>query len=144
MQAFFGRFLKPFLGVDFKLLPPQDNLKDIEMKTAKIITAAALSLLAAAGAHAETYEGVQPLTSANSRADVTIEAVATARSGNVNADVASSMVVPPVAYSKNRAVVRAEAVAEAHAPNQNLDRAAFVNSTIPAQYIAPRMAQAAK
>ncbi|RYF33123.1 MAG: alpha/beta hydrolase, partial [Comamonadaceae bacterium] len=28
------------------------------MKTSKIIAAAALSLLAAAGAHAETYEGV--------------------------------------------------------------------------------------
>ena len=39
------------------------------MKTSNILAAAALSLLAAAGAHAETYDGVQPLTSGYSRAD---------------------------------------------------------------------------
>ncbi|MES1265891.1 MAG: alpha/beta hydrolase, partial [Variovorax sp.] len=35
------------------------------MKTSKIIAAAALSILAAAGAQAETYQGVQAPVSAN-------------------------------------------------------------------------------
>ena len=40
------------------------------MKTSQIIAAATLSLLAAAGAQAETYDGVHALTSGNSRAEV--------------------------------------------------------------------------
>ena len=40
--------------------------------------AAAFAMLGAAGAHAEAYEGVQPLTSSASRTDVKAEAVAAA------------------------------------------------------------------
>ena len=114
------------------------------MKISKITAAAALSLLAATAAHAETYEGVHPLTTANGRADVAAEAIVAARSGNVNGDVESSMVAAPLANSIARETVHAQAVAAAQVPNQNLDRKAFVNSVIPAQYkIAPPVAQAA-
>ena len=56
------------------------------MKTSKIIAAAALTILAAAGAQAETYEGVHAPVSANSRADVNAQAVATAHEANQNLD----------------------------------------------------------
>ena len=58
------------------------------MKTSKLIAAAALSVLAAAGAvHAETYEGVHPLTIANSRAVLRVSsarAVARSRAAILN------------------------------------------------------------
>ena len=104
------------------------------MKTSKIIAAAALALFAAAGAQAETYEGVHQLTNSRARADVAAEATVAARAGNVYGDGQSSNVAPVLTASVDRSVVRAEAVAAAHAPNQNLDRKAFVNSVVPAQY----------
>ncbi|MGO4393881.1 alpha/beta hydrolase [Variovorax sp. M-6] len=104
------------------------------MKTSKIIAAAALSILAAAGAQAETYEGVQAPVSANSRADVNAQAVVAARSENPYADGVSSRVAPALTAPADRATIRAQAVATAHEPNQNLDRKAFVNSVVPAQY----------
>lgn len=103
------------------------------MKTSKIIAAAALSLLAAAGAHAETYEGVHQVVSANSRADVAAQAVAAAHAPNQNV-TNGSRVLAPLTASTDRATVRNEAVAAAHAPNQNLDRRAFVNSVVPEQF----------
>ena len=57
---------------------PGSNIRrtqGIEMKTSKILAAAALSLLAAAGAQAETYDGVHALTSQRARAKSTSEAV---------------------------------------------------------------------
>ena len=105
------------------------------MKTSKIIAAAALSILAAAGAQAETYQGVQAPVSANSRADVNAQAVVAARSSdNLNLDAVSSRVAPALTASADRAVIRSQAVATAHEPNQNLDRKAFVNSVVPSQY----------
>ena len=109
-------------------------MKDIEMKTSKIIAAAALSILAAAGAQAETYQGVQAPVSANSRAEVNAQAVIAARSENPYADGVSSRVAPALTASADRAVIRSQAVATAHEPNQNLDRKAFVNSVVPSQY----------
>jgi hypothetical protein len=103
------------------------------MKTSNILAAAALSLLAAAGAHAETYEGVQPLTSGYSRADVVPQAAAAARAGNEYGDAVSSTVAPALTASADRAAVRNEAVAAAHAPGQNLRREAFADSVVPAQ-----------
>lgn len=103
------------------------------MNTSKIIAAAALAVLAAAGAHAESYDGVQQLKIGNSRADVAAQGNAAARSGNVYGDVQSSAaIVRPSAF--DRASVHAEAVAAAHAPNQNLDPRAFANSEVPPQY----------
>lgn len=83
------------------------------MKTSKIIAAAALSLLAAAGAQAETYEGVHAPVSVNSRADVRTEAVVAAHSENPYAEGVSSRVAPPLTASADRAIVRNEAVAAA-------------------------------
>jgi hypothetical protein len=111
----------------------QETKKEPEMKTSNILAAAALSLLAAAGAHAETYEGVQPLTSGYSRADVAPQAVAAAREGNAYSEVASAGVAPVLASATDRAAVRSEAVAAAHAPGQNLRRESFVGSVIPEQ-----------
>jgi hypothetical protein len=84
------------------------------MKTSKIIAAAALSLLAVAGAQAETYEGVHPLVSANSRADVSSQAVVAAHSANPYAEGYNAGVAPVLASAVDRATIRTEAVAAAH------------------------------
>ena len=104
------------------------------MKTSKIIAAAALSLLAAAGAQAETYQGVLAPVSAASRADVNAQAEVAARAANPYAEGATAGVAAAPTSVRDRAAVAAEAVATAHEPNQNLDRRAFVNSVVPAQY----------
>jgi hypothetical protein len=104
------------------------------MKTSKIIAAAALSILAAAGAQAETYDGVHATVSANSRAEVDAQAVVAARSENPYAEGVSSRVAPALTASADRAAIQAQAEATAHEPNQNLDRKAFVNSVVPSQY----------
>jgi len=86
------------------------------MKTSKFIAAAALSLLAAVGAQAETYQGVHPLVSSASRVELKAQAVVAAHSADPYAEGASSRVAPaPVA--SDRSVVRSEAVAAAHAPD---------------------------
>ncbi|MDM0077373.1 alpha/beta hydrolase [Variovorax sp. J2P1-59] len=108
------------------------------MKTSKLIAAAALSVLAAAGAHAETYEGVHPLTTANSRANVSAEATVAARSGNPYGD-GSDAGVQTVASNTDRAAVRAQAVAAAHNPLQSLDRRAFYRDQVPAAYYKPKV-----
>jgi hypothetical protein len=103
------------------------------MKTAQIIAAAALTFLAAVGAQAETYDGVQQVASVKSRAAVDAEAVAAAHAPDQNIN-RSSKVASALTSPANRAAVAAEAVAAANAANQNLDRKAFVNSTVPAEY----------
>jgi len=87
------------------------------MKTSNIIAAAALSLLAAAGAKAETYQGVHAPVSANSRADVRAQAVIAARSENPYAEAVSSHVAPVMTASTDRGSVRSEAIAAAHSAN---------------------------
>ena len=105
------------------------------MKTSNILAAAALSLLAVAGAHAETYQGVLNLTSVRTRADVNAEAIVAARSANPYAEGVSSRVAPVLTASADRSsTVRAEAYAKAHAPNQNVRVESFANSIVPAQY----------
>jgi hypothetical protein len=84
------------------------------MKTSKFIAAAALSLLGAVGAQAETYQGVHAPVSANSRADVRAQAVIAAHSENTYAEGAPSRVAPQLVASTDRATMRAEAVASAH------------------------------
>ncbi|MBB3179804.1 alpha/beta hydrolase [Variovorax sp. Sphag1AA] len=108
------------------------------MNTSKILAAAALSLLAVAGANAETYDGVHPLTTANSRADVQGGAVAAARAGNEYGDAADAG-VETVASTTNRAVVKEQAVAAAHNPLQSLDRRAFYRDQVPAAYLKPKV-----
>ncbi|MBU1357540.1 MAG: alpha/beta hydrolase [Gammaproteobacteria bacterium] len=104
------------------------------MNTSKIIAAAALSMLAAVGAQAETYEGVHQPVSAASRADVSSQARIAARSDNPYAEGYNASFAQAMPNPADRASVRAEAVATAHAANQNLDRKAFVNSVVPEQY----------
>jgi hypothetical protein len=101
------------------------------MKTSNLLAAAALSLLAVAGAHAETYDGVHAPVSANSRAQVQAEAVVAAHSDNPYADGYDAGPATIVAGGRDRATVRAEAVAHAHRPNQTTRREAFANSVIP-------------
>jgi hypothetical protein len=105
------------------------------MNTAsKIITAAAVALLAAAGAHAEEYDGVLTINSQRSRAEVQAEAATAAKAGaNLYGDAAQAGVTQ-VAGNVDRNAIRAQAVAASHDPTWNLDRKAFVNSTIPSQY----------
>lgn len=105
------------------------------MNTRNIIAVAALSLLATVGAQAETYNGVHPLVSANSRADVQAQAVVAARSANPYADGANSGPAQVIAGNVDRSVVRAQAVAAAHAPNPYADgydagNAFVANSTV--------------
>lgn len=108
------------------------------MKTSKLIAAAALSVLAAAGAHAETYDGVHPLTTANSRADVNAQAVVAAHSGNPYGE-GSNAGVQVFASTTDRSAVQAQAVAAAHNPLQSLDRRSFYRDQVPAQYYRPKV-----
>ena len=56
------------------------------MNTAsKLLSGFALAIIAAAGVHAETYDGVLKVTSTQSRAAVRAEGVAAARSGEPTA-----------------------------------------------------------
>jgi len=104
------------------------------MKTSKLIAAAALSILAAAGAQAETYEGVHAPVSANSRAEVQAQGAIAARAENPYGDAVSSRVAPALTESTDRSTIRSTAVAAAHSANQNLKREAFVNSVVPSQF----------
>jgi hypothetical protein len=107
------------------------------MKTSQIIAAASLSLLAAAGAQAETYDGVHALTSGNSRAEVSAQAAVAARSANPYAEGYGNGVTA-IASTRDRSSVRNEAVAAAHRPNQNVRIESFANSVVPPQFTGPR------
>jgi hypothetical protein len=112
---------------------PSEIRKDIDMKNINTwLAAAALALLAATAARAETYDGVHALSSGNSRVTVSAEGVAAARAADRFSDAAASGVAT-VKSTRSRATVKAEAVATAHAPNQNQRREAFVNSTMLAE-----------
>jgi len=85
------------------------------MTASKILSAVAVALMAVAGAaHAESYEGVHPLTSAASRADVAGQAVVAAHSANPYATGANAGPAQVIVSSASRSAVRAEAVAAAH------------------------------
>jgi hypothetical protein len=107
------------------------------MKTSQIIAAAALSLLAAAGAQAETYDGVHALTSDNSRAEVSAQAQIAAHSANPYAEGYGNGVTT-IASARDRSSVQQEAVAAAHRPNQNVRIESFANSVIPPQFTGAR------
>lgn len=91
------------------------------MKTSKIIAAAAVSLLAAIGAQAETYEGVHAPVSANARSEVRAQAVVAAHTDDPYADAASSRVTATPVGLVARSTVRNDAVAAAHGPNPYAD-----------------------
>jgi len=106
------------------------------MKTSQILAAAALSLFAAAGAHAETYEGVNTAVSTKSRDEVNAEAALTASSPNQNVP-RGSRGQETVAVSKDRAIVEAEAVRTAYAPDQNVGSGSRVNSKVISNMLHP-------
>ena len=106
------------------------------MNASKVLAAAALSLLAAAGAHAETYDGVHTVNSTLSRAEVASQAVAAARAGNEYGEAASAG-AQRFTSTADRAVVQAEAVAKAHDPLASLDRRAFFRDEVPQAYKKP-------
>ncbi len=84
------------------------------MTASKILSAVAVALMAVAGAaHAETYEGVHPLTAAASRADVAGQAVVAAHSANPYATGANAGPAQVFVSSTSRDAVRSEAVAAA-------------------------------
>ena len=99
------------------------------MKTSRILAAAALSFLAAAGAQAETYEGVHTGVSAKSRDEVSAEAVRTAAAPNQNV-VRGSRGAEAFNSVANPEAVRAQAVATANAPDQNVVGGSRVNSRV--------------
>jgi hypothetical protein len=106
------------------------------MKTSKILSVAALSLMAVAGiARADDLskdEGVLMFNSTASRAAVQSQGAGAAHQ-NLWAEGASAGVVASVSQ-QDRATVKTTAVAAAHDSTQNLNRSAFVNSTIPAAF----------
>jgi mitochondrial fission protein ELM1 len=117
-------------------ISPTNRLKEIEMNASKILAAAALSLLAAAGAQAETYDGVHTVNSSVSRAEVAPQAVAAARVGNEYSDGASAG-AQAFTSTADRATIQAEAVAKAHDPFASLDRRAFYRDEVPQAYKKP-------
>ena len=84
------------------------------MKTWKLIAAAALSMLAAVGAQAETYQGVHSISSAISRAEVKAQAVVAAHSADPYAEGASARIATVSSGAVARATVRSDAVVAAH------------------------------
>lgn len=89
------------------------------MKTSKTIAAAAaaLSMLAAAGVQAETYQGVHSISSTTSRTEVKAQAVVAAHSEDPYAEGASSRPVTVPSGAIARATVRSQAVVAAHSAN---------------------------
>jgi hypothetical protein len=108
------------------------------MNTSNVIAVAALTILAAAGAQAETYDGVHALTSSASRAEVSSQAPAAARAGNQYGEAANAG-VQTIASTVDRSTIRAEAVVKAHDPFASLDRRAFYRDQVPAAYGKPKV-----
>ena len=108
------------------------------MNASKVLAAAALSLLAAAGSHAETYDGVHALTSSASRSEVAGQGAVAARAGNAYGDAASGG-AQPFTSTASRSAVHAEAVAKSHDPLASLDRRAFYRDQVPAAYYKPKV-----
>jgi len=95
----------------------------------QIVAVGSFALLAAAGAKAETYEGVQPLASAKSRAEVSAEAMRTASAPDQNV-VRGSRGAETMAVSRDRAGVVFEAMRTSAAPDQNVTSGSRVNSKV--------------
>ena len=95
----------------------------------QIVAVGSFALLAAAGAKAESYEGVQPLVSAKSRTEVDAEAMRTASAPDQNV-VRGSRGAETMAVSRDRAGVVFEAMRTAASPDQNVTSGSRVNSKV--------------
>ena len=111
------------------------------MKTSYILAAAALSVLAAAGAQAETYQGVETNASTKSRDEVGAEAVRTAAAPDQNIPRGSRGAETFKAVADS-ATVRAQALATASAPDQNVAAGSRVNSRVISTMSNPAAARA--
>jgi hypothetical protein len=114
------------------------------MTVSKLLSAIAVALVAATGAaHAETYEGVHRLTTAESRADVASQAVAAAHSADPYAEGANASVAQASVSQRNRDQVRAEAVAAAHSPDAFSEAASAGMTYVAAGAVDPAAVRAA-
>lgn len=91
------------------------------MNTKSILTAAAILLAGAAGAHAETYQGVHPLTHDATRSQTYTQAVIAAHGPDVYADGYGAGVPVRIVGDVSRQQVREQAVAAAHGPDPYAD-----------------------
>jgi hypothetical protein len=91
------------------------------MKSNRILAIAALSLLAAAGAQAENYDGVHPLTHSASRAEVKAQAVVAAHSADPYAEGFDAGPAAPISSEVARADVKQQAVVAAHSADPYAD-----------------------
>ena len=103
------------------------------MTASKILAAAAFSLLAAAGAHADSYDNIAnfPATSQTSRADTHAGAYAAARSSDPYREGATASMQPSRTSTVDRATIREQALAAARAKNQTVQSSSYVNSRAP-------------
>ncbi len=91
------------------------------MKSKTLLAIAVLGLLGAAGAQAENYDGVHPLTHSANRAEVRAEAVVAAHSPDPYADGFYAGVPEQIHSTIARSTVRGEAVVAAHGPDPYAD-----------------------
>lgn len=85
-------------------------MKTSPLKTSQFLGAVVLSLLGVAtGAQAETYQGVQAVNSTVSRADVSSQARAAARAGDLFSEASYGGVAPMTNSGLTRDAVRAQA-----------------------------------
>ncbi|KQX18997.1 helicase SNF2 [Variovorax sp. Root434] len=105
-----------------RLLHPS-SLKDIAMKTTKLLIAAAALSAFAIGASAEDYQGVLQFQSSASRTAVQAAGVVAAHGADPYADGATAGVPAVVAGLSDRAQARAGAIAAARAGNIYADGA---------------------
>jgi hypothetical protein len=91
------------------------SFKGTEMKTYKIIAAAALAIVAATGAQAQTSEGALQFYSTRSRAEVQAEAAQAARTGFISEIDYPKNTPSEFTSHLDRSVVRAEAAQAARA-----------------------------
>ena len=75
----------------------------------KLLATSAIALFAVAGAHAEEYEGVHPLTTERTRAELQNEARAATQNFTAFGDLTTARVHAP-GHERVRPEVRAEAV----------------------------------
>ena len=103
------------------------------MTASKILAAAAFSLLAVAGAHADVYDNIPnfPGTSQVARAEVSAGAYDAARSSDPYREGATVSMQPSRNSTVDRASVREQAIAAAHAKNQTVQASSYVNSRAP-------------
>ncbi|WP_398499992.1 DUF4148 domain-containing protein [Variovorax sp.] len=101
----------------------------MKLSLTQAVAVASFAMLAAAGAKAESYDGVHQAVSAKTRAEINEEAVRAAAAPNQNV-TRGSRGPETVARSTDRASVAAEAVRTAAAPDQNVSSGSRVNSKV--------------